>query len=46
MCEGDLRMLAIGPGQMSAAEPAPIRFIYVVDIEKFNRAGYPEENGD
>ncbi len=42
VCEGDLRMLALGPGQMSAAGPAPIQFIYVVDIEKFNKAGYPE----
>lgn len=42
VCKGDLRMLALGAGQMSAAGPAPVQFIYVVDIEKFNKAGYPE----
>lgn len=40
--EGDLRMLALGAGQMSAKGPAPVHFIYIVDIEKFNKAGYPE----
>jgi nitroreductase len=39
---GDRRVLAIGPGQGKAGASAPVRLIYVVDIEKFNEAGFPE----
>jgi nitroreductase len=39
---GDIRAMAIGAGQMKAGADAPVRFIYVVDIEKFNTAGFPE----
>jgi len=39
---GDLRALAIGRGQGSAGAEAPVRLIYVVDIEKFGRAGFQE----
>jgi nitroreductase len=38
---GDIRALAIGPGQEMGAK-APVRFIYVVDIDKFKTAGYQE----
>jgi SagB-type dehydrogenase family enzyme len=37
---GDNRALAIGPGQGSAG--APVRFIYVVDINRFKNAGFQE----
>jgi hypothetical protein len=40
--EGDYRRLAIGPGQQSAGAQAPVRLIYVVDIEKFKSAGFQE----
>lgn len=39
---GDSRALAIGPGQGSAGANAPVRFIYVVDIERFKHAGFQE----
>jgi hypothetical protein len=39
---GDSRALAIGPGQGTVGANAPIRLIYVVDIEKFESAGFPE----
>jgi len=39
---GDLRALAIGPGQMRAGANAPVRLIYVVDIDKFSKAGFQE----
>ncbi len=39
---GDIRALAIGPGQGMAGANAPIRFIYVVDIDKFKNAGFQE----
>ena len=39
---GDSRALAIGPGQGSAGANAPVRFIYVVDIERFKNAGFQE----
>jgi hypothetical protein len=39
---GDLRPLAIGKGQGKAGAEAPVRLIYVVDIEKFSRAGFQE----
>jgi hypothetical protein len=38
----DIRGLAIGSGQRSAGADAPVRFIYVVDIQKFDTAGFPE----
>jgi nitroreductase len=40
--EGDLRALAIGPGQRGAGANAPVRLIYVVDIDKFSKAGFQE----
>jgi nitroreductase len=42
VASGDIRMLAIGPGQGKAGADAPVRFIYVVDIDKFQTAGFPE----
>jgi nitroreductase len=39
---GDSRALAIGPGQMLAGANGPIRLIYVVDIDRFKSAGFPE----
>lgn len=40
---GDLRALAIGQGQVSLGDKAPVRFIYVADINKLaNTAGYQE----
>jgi nitroreductase len=39
---GDSRALAIGPGQGRAGANAPIRFIYVVDIDRFKNAGFQE----
>ena len=39
---GDLRAMAIGPGQGSAGAQAPVRLIYVVDIDKFSKAGFQE----
>ena len=39
---GDSRALAIGPGQRKAGADAPIRLIYVVDIERFKKAGFQE----
>ncbi len=39
---GDNRVLAIGPGQGKAGANAPVRFIFVVDLEKFKHAGFPE----
>ena len=42
MVSGDLRELAIGAGQGNAGAQAPVRFIYVVDLDKFNSAGFPE----
>jgi hypothetical protein len=39
---GDRRALAIGQGQGLVGAKAPIRLIYVVDIDKFNSAGFPE----
>jgi nitroreductase len=39
---GDRRALAIGPGQGMAGANAPVRFIYVVDIDRFKNAGFPE----
>jgi SagB-type dehydrogenase family enzyme len=39
---GDSRALAIGPGQSRTSANAPVRFIYVVDIDRFKNAGYQE----
>jgi SagB-type dehydrogenase family enzyme len=39
---GDFRVLAIGPGQGKTGANAPVRLIYVVDIDKFKSAGFPE----
>lgn len=39
---GDSRALAIGPGQGMAGAEAPVRLIYIVDIERFKNAGYQE----
>lgn len=39
---GDIRRLAIGRGQQDAGSDAPIRLVYVVDIERFQHAGFPE----
>jgi nitroreductase len=39
---GDNRPLAIGPGQRTSGATAPVRLIYVVDIDKFKTAGYQE----
>jgi hypothetical protein len=40
--KADLRAFAIGPGQMEAGANAPVRLIYIVDIDKFSRAGFQE----
>ena len=39
---GDSRYLAIGPGQRTSGAEAPVRLIYVVDVDKFRTAGYQE----
>lgn len=40
---GDLRSLAIGRGQVSFGDNAPVRLIYIADINKLsNTAGYQE----
>ena len=39
---GDKRTLAIGQGQRSSGADAPVRLIYVVDLDKFKTAGYQE----
>jgi SagB-type dehydrogenase family enzyme len=39
---GDSRALAIGPGQETAGASAPVRLIYVVDVERFKNAGFQE----
>jgi len=39
---GDSRALAIGPGQGMAGANAPIRLIYIVNIDKFKNAGFQE----
>ena len=42
IAEGDCRALAIGPGQGMAGANAPVRLIYVVDIDRFKNAGFQE----
>lgn len=39
---GDHRSLAIGPGQGKSGADAPMRLIYVVDIDRFKDAGFIE----
>lgn len=39
---GDFRSMAIGRGQGKMGAKAPVRLIYVVDIEKFKKAGFQE----
>jgi hypothetical protein len=39
---GDLRSFAIGKGQGKAGAKAPVRLIYVVDIDRFSKAGFQE----
>jgi SagB-type dehydrogenase family enzyme len=40
---GDLRALAIGPGQANFGAGAPVRLIYIVDVNKLsNTSGYQE----
>ena len=39
---GDCRDLAIGPGQGKLGASAPARLIYVVDLDRFKTAGFPE----
>ena len=40
---GDLRALAIGPGQANSIAKAPVQLIYVVDVKKLsNTSGYQE----
>jgi nitroreductase len=39
---GDLRHLAIGRGQGKAGARAPVRLIYVADIDKYRKAGFQE----
>jgi hypothetical protein len=38
----DLRVMAIGQGQEGAGAEAPVRLIYVVDIDRFSKAGFQE----
>lgn len=40
--KGDLRPMAIGQGQRNWGSKAPVRLIYVVNIDKFDTAGYQE----
>ena len=42
IADGDYRSLAIGSGQRKSGSAAPIRLIYVVDLDKFKSAGFPE----
>lgn len=39
---GDLRVLGIGKGQGKMGAKAPVRLIYVVDIDKYREAGFQE----
>jgi nitroreductase len=42
VARGDLRALAISAGQRGAGDRAPVRLVYVVDIDKFSGAGFQE----
>ena len=39
---GDIRRLAIGRGQQDAGAQAPVRLVFVADVERFQHAGFPE----
>ncbi len=39
---GDYRSLAIGAGQRKMGADAPVRLVYVVDMDKFKSAGFQE----
>jgi nitroreductase len=39
---GDIRSLAIGQGQGQAGAKAPVRLIYVADVDRFATAGFQE----
>lgn len=39
---GDIRHLAISRGQQPAGADAPLRLVYVADVERFYHAGFPE----
>jgi len=39
---GDLRKLAIGKGQSRMGAQAPVRLIFVVDLDRFKEAGFQE----
>jgi nitroreductase len=39
---GDCRRMAIGYGQGKVGAEAPVRLVYVVDLDKFKTAGFPE----
>ncbi|MGD0565851.1 MAG: nitroreductase family protein [Candidatus Goldiibacteriota bacterium] len=40
--EGDFRAIAIGKGQLSSGSSAPLRLVYIADIDKFSQAGFQE----
>ena len=42
VARGDSRALAIGSGKGRAGAEAPVRLIYVVDIDRFRNAGFQE----
>ncbi len=42
VASGDIRPLTIGAGQAPAGANAPVRLIYVVDLERFKHAGFQE----
>lgn len=42
VAEGDIRPLAIGAGQDRFGSSAPARLIYVVDLDMYKSAGFPE----
>ena len=42
IASGDFRSMAIGAGQKGAGANAPVRLIYIVDLEKFKNAGFQE----
>ncbi len=42
VASGDSRPLAIGPGQGKAGTNAPVRLVYVADIDRFKNAGFQE----
>lgn len=39
---GDFRKIAIGRGQRSSGNEAPVRLVYIADIDKFSLAGFQE----